>query len=334
MKNAAHKIISAFAVPLLVTVTAFAQEQSERAGEEEDRIEQTQERLADMVQRTANAIDNFFSNERYSWQSNKTRVTVRGNLDWLDKHGWDITPELRIYLALPGTNDRLRLVVNDDDDSEASDTAMADENESNVALRFVAKAAQEYGISFDLGISSRGDASLQGFARANFFRDWQLSNTWDGRLENRLYWYHDSGWRNDARWHFDHLINDRFLFRSRTRLDFQEDKDRDVYPQQTFTLFQQISNRSALAYEVVAEQIFFEDSPFDSNEILKPDNRFTHLQARLRFRQNIGYPWLFYEVWPIAWWTEERDYEFTPGIRFRLEVVLGDYPKTTRLGMH
>ncbi len=53
---------------------------------------------------------------------------------------------------------------------------------------------------------------------------------------------------------------------------------------------------------------------------------------RLRFRQDIGYPWLFYEVWPIAAWAEERDYEFTPGIRFRRAVVLGDPPKTTRLG--
>ncbi len=313
---------------------AGAQTQGVPAAVDEDRIDRTQERLSDMVQQTANVIDNFFSSERHSWQTNKSRVTVRGNLDWLDEHGWDLTPELRIYLALPGTNNRLRLVVNDDDDSEASDTAMADENESNVALRFVAKAAQEYGISFDLGVSSRGDPSLQGFVRANFFRDWHLSDTWDGRLENRLYYYNDSGWRNDIRWYFDHLISDRFLFRSRSRLDYQEDKDREVYPQQTLTLFQQISNRTALAYEVVAEQIFADDSPFDADEILKPDDRFTHFQARVRFRQNIGYPWLFYEVWPIARWTEERDYEFTAGVRFRLEVVLGDPPKTTRLGMH
>ncbi|GAG32128.1 unnamed protein product, partial [marine sediment metagenome] len=98
-------------------------------------------------------------------------------------------------------------------------------------------------------------------------------------------------------------------------------------------LFQQISNRTALAYELIARERFFEDSPFDTDEILNPEERYNHYQARLRFRQNVGYPWLFYEIWPIAAWTEEQDYEFTPAIRFRLEVVLGDPPKITKLGM-
>ncbi|MDH3639626.1 MAG: hypothetical protein OES09_14365 [Gammaproteobacteria bacterium] len=317
--------------------TAFAQKQSDSAGSSgaaKDRLTETRESLTDVVRQTANVVDNFFSTERHSWQNNKTRVTVRGNLDWLDEHGWDIAPDVRIHLALPGLDDRLRLVVNDDDESEASDRATSDDNESNVALRFIARANDRYGITFDLGASTRGDPSVQGFVRANFFRTWQLSETWDGRLENRLYWYNDSKWRNDVRWYFERLIGDKFFFRARSRLDYQEDKDSDWYPEQRFTLFQQISDRSALAYEVLAEEIFFDDSPFDRGEILKPDDRFTHFQARLRFRQNIGYPWLFYEIWPIAWWTEERDYEFTPSIRFRLEVVLGDPPRTTRLGMN
>jgi hypothetical protein len=53
---------------------------------------------------------------------------------------------------------------------------------------------------------------------------------------------------------------------------------------------------------------------------------------RLRFRRNIKkYPRFFYEIWPIAAWAEQRDYNFTPAIRLRLEVVLGDVPKGTRL---
>lgn len=51
-------------------------------------------------------------------------------------------------------------------------------------------------------------------------------------------------------------------------------------------------------------------------------------QLRVRFRRNVKrIPTLFYEIWPIAAWAEQRDYSFTPAIRLRLELVLGDMPK-------
>ena len=147
-----------------------------------------------------------------------------------------------------------------------------------------------------------------------------------------MYWYTDSHWRNDFRWYFERRFGSKFFFRSRTRFDYQEDKDSQTYPEQRFTLFQQINDRTALAYEAIAGQIFDEDSPFFPNDFLQPCSpKCNHIQLRLRWRQNVKFPWLFYEVWPIAGFTEERDYEFTPAIRLRLEVVLGDPPKTTRL---
>ena len=297
-----------------------------------DRVEQTQQKLTNLVLRTAGGIDNFFSNERHSWTNNKTRITLRANADWIDNAGWDGSPEVRINLVLPGT--KLRLVANDDDDEGATDGSAGDQDESNLALRWAGKVSNKFGLTFDAGVSTRGDPTLQGFGRINLFRNWKLTKTWDVRLENRLYYYTDSEFRNDFRWYFEHRLNEKFFFRSRTRLDYQQDKDSDIYPEQRFTLFQQISNRSAIAYEVYAREVFFDDSPFDDDDILVPDNRYTRFVARLRFRQNVGYPWLFYEIWPTAAWAEERDYEFTPAIRFRLEVVLGDPPEKTQLGMN
>ena len=332
MKLTSGNTVLAVTSFFFVTVAAVAQ--SESATGEPTKAETAQEGLTHSVQRAANSIDNFFSSDRHVWGDNKTRVTLRGNFDYLDDHGWEFNPEVRLFLALPGLNDRLRLVVNDDDDDGDAGGGDADDKDSNLALRFIGTVTDKYGITFDLGLSTRGDPSLQGFARVNLFRHWKLGKTWGARLENRVYWYTESEFRNDFRWYFEKPINDKFFFRSRTRLDWQQDKDSDWYPEQRFTLFQQINNRTALAYEVIANEIFFDDSPFDPSEILNPQERYTHYQARLRFRRNFKYPWLFYEVWPIAAWTEERDYEFTPAIRLRIEVVLGDPPKSTKLGMN
>jgi hypothetical protein len=297
-----------------------------------DKFEATQQKLTNLVRHTAGGIDNFFSDERFSWQNNKTRITLRGNADYVKDHGWEGSPEVRINLALPGT--KLRIVANDDEDDGATDGGASDDNESSLALRWVGKSTSKYGLTLDAGVSTRGDPSIQGFGRVNLYRNWKLTKTWDVRLENRLYYYTDSELRNDFRWYFEHRLNEKFFFRSRTRLDYQQDKDKGVYPEQRFTLFQQINNRTALAYELIAEEIYFDDSPWDEDEILEPDDRYTHFSARLRFRKNVGYPWLFYEVWPIAAWTEEQDFKFTPAIRLRLEVVLGDPPSKTQLGMN
>lgn len=322
-----------FSAVLLLVLANPTLAQTE-SGTEETGAEKTQQKLTNVVQKTASAIDNFFSNDRYVWSDNKTRVTLRGNFDWIDDHGWEFNPQVRLYVALPGLNDRLRLVVNDDDGEDGgSGGGQAGDDESTMALRFIGSVKDKYGITFDAGVSTRGDPTLQVFGRANFFRNWELGWKWAGRLENRLYYYNDSKWRNDFRWYFERNFGEKFFFRSRTRFDYQDDKDKDWYPEQRFTLFHQISDRTALAYEAIYQEIFFDDSIFDPDEFLQPcGKKCTQVQLRLRFRQNFLYPWLFYEFWPVAAWTEQRDYEFTPAARFRLEIVLGNPPTTAKLG--
>ena len=299
--------------------------------DEKGAVEKTRDWLSDSVLQSATGVDSFFNTERYSWEDNKSRVTLRGNFDFVDVAGFKFKPGVKIKLAMPGFKGRMQLIVNEGSDDGVEGGA-PDANESNAAMRFVAKSTEKFAISFDLGITTRGDPTVQFFGRANLRRTFRLSRKWDGRLENRVYWYTQSKWRNDFRWYFERGFSDKFFFRSRTRFDYAQDKDSNVFPQQKFTLFQKINTRTALAYEVIAEEIFFDDSVFDRDEFLQPcGEKCTHLQLRLRFRQNVGYPWLFYEVWPIAAWTEERDYEFTPAVRFRLEIVLGKPPKSTRL---
>lgn len=299
----------------------------------EAKVERSQEYLTELTQKSANIIDNFFSSERHSWGGNKTRVTLRGNVDYLDKHGWEFDPEVRINLKLPGVSDRVRIIMNEDDDDGGTSGGSSDEDESTLGLRFIGKLNENYGISGDLGISSRGDPTIQGFARLNMFVHYNLGRTtgWVGRTENRLYYYSDSRWRNDFRQYFEREFFGKFFFRSRTRLDYQEDKDSDTYPEQKFSVFHKINPKTIVAYEAIYRQIFFDDSPFDVDEILNPQERFDRYALQLRFRRNFKYPWLFYEVWPGLGWAEERDYDLTPFVRFRIEVVLGDPPKEVRL---
>jgi len=52
-------------------------------------------------------------------------------------------------------------------------------------------------------------------------------------------------------------------------------------------------------------------------------DRFNGHEFRIRWRQNIWRPWLFYEIWPSVAWPSVTQYRQANGILVRLEVVIG-----------
>jgi hypothetical protein len=46
---------------------------------------------------------------------------------------------------------------------------------------------------------------------------------------------------------------------------------------------------------------------------------------QLRYRRRFLRPWLFFEVWPVVAWAEERDWDMVLGARLRLEINLGSH---------
>jgi hypothetical protein len=79
-------------------------------------------------------------------------------------------------------------------------------------------------------------------------------------------------------------------------LQYWEEQGSNIFPQQKFTLFQRLSRKSVLAYELVGEVIPDDDSPFDEGEIQSADDKYTRYFAQLRYRTNIWRPWLFVEL--------------------------------------
>lgn len=315
----------------LVNQTVAAQPPVEQPGAVTTTIESAQAEMSRAVLKAGNFIDRFFFNERHStWEDNDTSIRLRLNFDAVEDHGTDVNPEVKLNLVLPIFDGRLRLVGNDDDDEGADSGDRDVSDDSSIALRYVGIDTDKWGASYDLGLRVR-DSNAEGFGRINVIRNYDLSGSWAGRTANRLYWYTNAGWRDDARQYFERRISDKVFFRARTRLQWFEEES-GVFTEQRFTLFQQLSDKSALAYEVLARKIPGDDSVFDDDEILRPDNNYNQAQLRLRYRQNFKWPWFFYEVWPIAAFTEERDYDLTLALRLRLEIILGRIRETkTRL---
>ena len=283
---------------------------------------------SDAVQDTVSAIDGFFVTDDYAtFDDDRTRVRLRLNLDYLEDHGWDVSPKVKLNLVLPGLGNRLRLVVNDGDEGGDENAAPVDDEENDVALRWIGKQSKALSLAFDLGLRIKS-SDLDPFVRLNAGLKYPLSEDWLGQTSNRIYYYSKTELRNDLRQYFDRPINEDLLFRARTRIQYFQEKDYNPKLEQKFSLFHTIADRSALAYEALWRSEAAEDSPFDDDEILVPAQRhYQKVALQLRYRRSFLRDWLFFEVWPIVGWSEERDWGMSLAGRLRLEINLGRHGK-------
>jgi hypothetical protein len=294
-------------------------------------VDKLYRRTTDLIQGTTGYFDSFFfADTEDAFTSNETRVRLRLNTDYIDGHGWDFSPNIRLNLALPFLNDKVRLVMNEDTDEDQGSNASDSAEGSDLALRWVELDGDRLGLSFDLGLRLSGvgypdsQTEAAGFARINTSLRFELGKNWSSRSNNRLYYYSNTKVRNDFRQYFDRPFNDNVMFRSRTRVQYFEENGYNPQWEQKLTIFHKLNEKSAIAYEAVVEKMALEDSIFDPEDIIVglQDSYYSGL-IRLRYRRNIWRPWFFVEVWPTLAWPEERDYETTPAVRIRFEINFG-----------
>lgn len=313
----------AFALVLGIS-SAGAQELEESADEASKSVaDRMRDRVDSAVQSSIRRIDSFFVDSEHStFEDRTTRVRLRLNTDYLEHQGWDVSPKIKLHLVLPGLNERLRLVMNDDQGPDDDEAASADD-ENDLALRWIGKQSTALGYSFDLGLRLKS-GNLDPFVRVNVGTEYDLNANWVGQTTNRLYYYSQTGWRNDLRQYFNRGITDDLLLRSRTRIQYFHENGYNPYLEQKFSLFHSLSDTRKLAYEVLFRKEAEEDSPFDEDTVLgEPRESYVHYLARVRYRQQFWRPWFYVEFWPTVVWPEERDYDTTLAFRIRLEVNLG-----------
>ena len=212
----------------------------------------------------------FVNDEHATFSDEKTRIRLRLNTDYIQHHGFDISPKVKLHLVLPGMNDRLRLVMNDDQGADVDQASPTTPRTISPCAGSAGRAPSAATAS-TWGSASRA-ASLDPFGRVNLGFEYDLPGKWVGQTTNRLYYYSKTGLRNDFRQYFNRGLTDDLLLRSRTRVQYFEENDENPYIEQKFSLFHSLSDTRKLAYEVLYRKVSVEDSPFDEDEIINRGN--------------------------------------------------------------
>jgi len=269
--------------------------------------------ISSAVEHSARRVDAFFADDRVYTDSTESYARLSLQNSW--ESGEDTRSEARVRLRidLPGTRERLRLFVEGGDPDavtgEGSDSIpnALDDNDYNIGLEGQIRGTGRWDLRPGVGVKAAGPADP--FVRLRAIR-YAEPGDWLMRFAVGAAEYLDDGTELQTRLDFDRRINPDWLFRSASRLRYRDSKDRTEARQQ-FTLFQRLSGRVGLAYDVGLDA--------DDDPDWDVDRYYTQLRARFRAYQK----WLFVELKPELLFRHDDDYDASFRFSLRVDFVFG-----------
>ncbi len=287
-------------------------------------VDEAHENVSERFSRFIVQIDDFIgageSNEQLNTSWARVRVdTVKPGAEKLK-----LSATVKLRIVLPQSQQRFRLLVSSEDEASSaanSDAAqreqIASEDNNNVALalRFIRTAKDRFRLNYDIGARYKDDkAQVFGRFIVGYKRDAALGfiNT----FTNSLTYFSASGYQNSFR------IDSRRTFFGRESLFFRNTIELSWVKGssgagigETIGFYADLGKRRAIALEGITG---YATSLNDGIE-----DKYRGAEVRVRYRQNVWRPWLYYEIWPSVSWSSSNDYEMAYGGLFRVEVTLG-----------
>ncbi|MDY0268100.1 hypothetical protein [Trichloromonas sp.] len=291
--------------------------------EEETRVDKFHRNASSGLLATARWLDNFFSDPRFESEQGKSRLKIRFSLFAEDESDIEYDVRTGLRLDLPILEERLHLLIAGDPDEEvgyrtisgaegASPTVVDNEEDFSLSLRYFIKRKALRHLSLRSGLRWR-DGMPAIFLEPRYRRTIPLDD-WNFRFTQRLTTITDGTLRARTLFDFDRQVGDKLFFRASAEGVWDKDEHGYAYGA-SFSLFQPFSFRRTLVYG------------WSNSFVTHPHHRLEDVTLSLRYRQRIWRDWLFYEVVPQVSFPRDEDYEATPGILLRLELIFGYYPE-------
>lgn len=262
-------------------------------------------------------FDNYFANDRiFDEGVAGTYIRLRNDFVYDEEDDFELKVRLKASVELPGTENRLRLTFESDQDEDLNDLAAGGSNDSSNSL----------GLQLDLKQNARSKfsvtASFTPRIRFRYRYTYPIGDAITMRLTQDI--QNEKG-INGARTRIDyeHLFLEDFLFRSSSEGEITEEFD-GIDWLQAFVLYQRISKKTSIAYETSVDGI------------TKPRTMALDYRVGIRYRKNFHREWLFYEIvpdytWPVTLSEDrllvEQGRRSKWRILFRLEIHFGNAKK-------
>jgi hypothetical protein len=262
-------------------------------------------------------FDNFFATDRvFAEGPAGTYVRWRNNFIYDEEDYFQFKTSLNISVELPGTEDKLRLTYENNEDENIQDIAPGTNANQTGSLGLQLKVLENIRSKITVSVSFSPSLRLRYRYTYPDFKDLTIRFTQELERDKAT---------NSGRTliEVEKPFEQRLLFRSSTQGQVSEAFD-GVDWLQAFVLYRRIDKKTSMSYEA------------SINGITQPYTIATDYGLSMRLRKNFHRKWLFYEIAPAIDWPITLDESRENVVRgrrakwsilFRFEVHFGNAQK-------
>jgi hypothetical protein len=276
---------------------------------------------------TARWFDGLFGTRRYDQDSDQTFGRIGLYEVWDDRDGFDTKLRMRVRVALPTMEKRMRLFFGRADDREVIEDSQPSAGGSVpssfqrvedeawlLGLGYTKQGRLENGFDFGAGVRIRTPPDP--YAKGSYRHNFVFSEATALRGRQTVFWRDSRGWGETTEIDLDHLISPKLLLRWDNAATLAEDVSRLEWNSALIT-FQSLGTRRAISYTGFVSGVMNTDVPVRNYGV------------EVRYRRQFMRKWLFFEgrtslTWPRETLAEER--EMNPGIGVGFEMYFGPVP--------
>lgn len=293
-------------------VTRPQTQSSEVVADEDYWLDRWQDNLTDSLDYTARQLDSFFALEGSDEYKN-ARAEGRISVGW-EPRSRDLAEtdvRFRIRVKLPALQNRVDLLLSDNEDYDQEDTIKAARepafrrgDRTTLALRF--KQEPDSHLSYRIGAGRRD----QLYAKTRFEDMVAFNSSLAMRYDAELYYYTRDRLGAELGTSFQYITPKDNVMRFNNRFYFR-DETNDWLWRHELQYLQPLDQQSAAIYS------------FFTEGLSQPNYRIEEVYTSIRWRTNPHREWLFYEVEPFVVWLRDEDFKPSYGLALRVEVYYG-----------
>ncbi len=283
-------------------------------------VDDTHGRISRTLLTSSEWLDSFFEDEEYEEEINRTRMKVKLKT-FVDEDGPEFDASVSFKLVLPEFEDRLSLEISGDGEDDIDLDAGGQDVEERIeqtedrnvttALRYLVTATDRLNISLSGGLRLR-DIEPVVFIGPRYRESFDL-DPWLVRFTQRFRWFTDTGVESKTRFDFERPFLEKYYFRFTTEGNWYENEDGFFY-----RLNHTVSRPLGLDRAIELQwNNYFQTRPY---------NRLEVSAIRLRYRTRMWRDWIIFEAAPQVAFPKSEDYEPTPGLLIRFDLIFGFVP--------
>lgn len=275
--------------------------------------------LTEKDKRRSEVYDRFFGDRRIEDQETRgTRLRVSPGIGYVHDDGIDYDFRFSGRINLPRLEDRLQLVVDNLQDDE--DVLLGihdgfdrrdgtdDDPDRTVALRYRALDLMQSVLDLDVGLRFRPAPVPKVRLRGRVSPGWDW---WNVRFYQSVFWDDDDGFGEKTELRTRRDLSRKWFVTSSTAALRAQESDGFEFGQ-TLNLGYVASSRAAWIFKTGA------------SAHTEPRTEMEEYSLRLAYERRVHSNWAFIEIEPGADFPRDRDFDFTPQIKFKLKLLFGD----------